>query len=326
MSAARERAGLGFAALCALNGAFVAPVARLTTETGHPVFVAAVTTLFAAATALVVLAALGQLRPLFRGPMAGLLVLLGALGTMVPNALFFAGTARTSALDAVLCLQVEPAYSLALAWGVLGHRLTLRRALSVAVLLGGVGLALSGESSADPLGLAMLLAAPLAWQLSHLVVLRRLPLARPELLTGARYFWGGLWLGAASLLYAAGPGGDEAIWPSSLAAAGLPVLALQGVFLSFCGTMLWYQAISRLDLARATAIVVPSIPLLSLATAFAIVGEVPTPQQGLGLVLVATGVLSFVRAPHAVEARERVPTQTAPLGAPAGDEAGGDAA
>jgi hypothetical protein len=44
------------------------------------------------------------------------------------------------------------------------------------------------------------------------------------------------------------------------------------------------------------------------------------------MVLVAAGVLSFVRAPHAVETIERVPTQTAPLGAPAGDEAGGDAA
>jgi drug/metabolite transporter (DMT)-like permease len=72
--------------------------------------------------------------------------------------------------------------------------------------------------------------------------------------------------------------------------------------------------------------VVPSIPLLSIATAFLIVGEVPSGRQVGGLVLVAAGVLSFVRAPHAVEVSERVPTQTAPIGADAGDEAGGDAA
>ena len=144
-------------------------------------------------------------------------------------------------------------------------------------------------------------------------MLRKLPEARPELLTGARYFWGGLWLGAAAVLYAASR--DEPIWPAGIAEAGLPVLALQGVLLSYGGTMLWYQAISRLDLARATAIVVPSIPLLSLATAFVIVGEVPSPRQGLGLVLVAAGVLSFVRAPHAVETRERQREFLSALGA-----------
>jgi drug/metabolite transporter (DMT)-like permease len=321
---AGERSGLVFAGLCALNGAFVAPVARLTTERGDPLFVAAASTGFAALAAALVLAARGQLGALVRGREAPVLACLGALGTMLPNLLFFAGTSRTSALDAVLCLQVEPAYSLLLAWRVLGHRLTLRRVLSAAVLLLGIACAVAGGPLADPLGIGLLLATPLAWQLSHLIVLRRLRHAPPELLTGARYVWGGLWLGIAASLLAASRGGP--LLPASVAEAQLPVLVLQGVVLSYVGTMLWYQAIARLDLARCTAIVVPSIPLLSLASAFAIVGEVPSPRQLVGLALVAVGVLSFVRAPHAVETRERVPTQTAPLGAPAEGGAGGDEA
>jgi hypothetical protein len=44
------------------------------------------------------------------------------------------------------------------------------------------------------------------------------------------------------------------------------------------------------------------------------------------LLLTAGGVLAFVTAPHAVEARERVPAQTAPLAAPADPKTGGDAA
>jgi len=243
MTRGSERAGLGFAALCALNGAFVAPVARLTTEAGNPLYVAAATTLFAALAAFCVLLVRGQLRALVSGPDAAVLAGLGALGTMVPSLLFFLGTSRTSALDAVLCLQVEPAYALLFAWLVLGHRLR-----------------------------------------------------------------------------------GEALWPDRIEDAQLPVLALQGVVLSFVGTMLWYQAIARLDLARATAIVVPSIPLLSLATAAAIVGELPTARQVAGLCMVAAGVLSFVLAPHAVEVLERVPAPTAPIVAEAGDEAGGDAA
>jgi drug/metabolite transporter (DMT)-like permease len=285
--------------------------------------VATVTTGVAGAAAALVLLARGNLGAL-AGPRAREFAWLGALGTTLPNLLFFLGTARTSALDAVLCLQVEPAYSLLLAWLVLGHRLTVRRVASAAVLLAGIGAAVTGETSADPVGIGLLLAAPLAWQLSHLLVLRRLRDAPAELLTGARYVWGGIWLGLATAAFAVMTGTH--LLPERLADAQLPVLALQGVVLSYSGTLLWYGAILRLDLARATAIVVPSIPLLSIATAFLIVGEVPSGRQIAGLLLVAVGVLSFVRAPHAVETSERVPTQTAPIAAPAGDEAGGDAA
>jgi drug/metabolite transporter (DMT)-like permease len=311
-----------FAGLCALNGAFVAPVARLTTERGDPLFVATATTVFAGVAALLVLLVRGQLRPLLRGREAWLLVALGGLGTTVPNLLFFVGTARTSAIDAVLCLQIEPVYSLLLAWLVLGHRLTLRRAVSVLVLLAGVALAVAGKSSADPFGIGLLLATPLAWQLSHLLVLRRLPSVPGELLTAARYVWGGVLLALAAPALA-----DGRLLPEPTALrAQLPVLLIQGVVLYYAGTMLWYQAIARLDLARATAVVVPAIPLLSLAASAVLVDEVPTARQLAGMLLTAAGVLSFVLAPHAVEVSERVPTATAPLAARADPRTGGDQA
>lgn len=317
MTRGSERAGLAFAFLCALSGAFVAPVARLTTENANPLFVAAVTTCLAGLAGALVLATRFQLGALVRGPNAPWLALLGALGTMVPNLLFFVGTARTSALDAVLCLQVEPAYSLLLAWGVLGHRLTLRRVASAVVILAGIGFAISGESLADPLGIGLLLATPLAWQLSHLVVLRRLREAPSRLLTGARYLWGGFWLGLATLIFSLVSG--IRVHPATLAEVHLPILAVQGVVLFYAGTMLWYEAISRLDLARATAIVVPSTPLIALATSFVLVGEVPTARQAIGLGLVALGVLAFIRAPHAVETRERIPIATERAPAPPPD-------
>jgi drug/metabolite transporter (DMT)-like permease len=299
-------------------------VARLTTDHGHPLFVATVTTLFAGLAAAALLLALGEFGALLRRGDAWVFALLGALGTMAPTLLFFFGTSRTSALDAVLCLQIEPVYSLVLAWGVLGHRLTLRRVGSAVLLLAGIALAVSGQSGADPLGFGLLLATPLAWQCSHLLVLRRLTDASPQLLTAARYIWGAIWLGVVVAVFVA-IAGDQ-IAPPSWAEAQLPLLAVQGVVLSYVGTSLWYQAIKRLDLARATAIVVPSIPLLALATSFVLLGETASPMQGAGLLLTAVGVLSFVVAPHAVETVERVPTQMAPIAAPAGEEAGGDQA
>ena len=324
MSSDPQRAGLVFAALCALNGAFVAPVASLVTSAAHPLRVAVLVTVFAALAAAVVLGVRGRLLRLFRGSDTLAFALLALLGTVVPTLLFFVGTARTSALDAAMCLQTEPIFSLLLAWQVLGHRLTLRRVAAAAILLAGIVIAIGESLSQDALGLSLLLATPLAWQLSHLLVLRRLSTVPPELLTGARYLWGGLWLVLGAAVHGVLFGGTES-WrfgdPVTWA-----VIVIQGVVIYFGGTMLWYQAISRLDLARATAIVVPSIPLLTAGAAYVLLGDVPSSRQAVGLATMTVGVASFVLAPHAIEERERIPTQTAPIVADAGDEAGGEEA
>jgi drug/metabolite transporter (DMT)-like permease len=318
---ARERVGLLAGGLCASCAAFIPAVARLTTEVADPIFVAVASTLFGAAAAAAVLGVRGELRGLLRTADAANLALIGLLGTAIPFFLFFVGTHRTSAIEAVLCLQTEPAYSLLLAWLVLGHRLTVRRVGAATLLLAGIFLAVGTGGGGDALGIAALITAPLCWQLSHLVVLRRLPHVAPRLLTGARYVYGGLLL-APALFWI----GGDAIPAAGALRAQLPLLAFQGVVLAYLGTMCWYTTIARIDLARATAIVVPSIPVLSLVVSFALVGEVPSARQAVGVLVIVAGVLAFVRAPHAVETRERVPTATAPLAVAADPEIGGDQA
>jgi drug/metabolite transporter (DMT)-like permease len=318
-----ERAGLSYAALCVVNAAFVPAVAKLTTGGADPVFVAAATTGFAALAAAVVLGARGELGFFVRRDTGPRLVLIGFLGTTLSYLLFFEGASRTTAIDTVLCLQSEPVYALLVAWLFLGHRLTFRRVLSVGILGLGILLAVGGGGRSDPVGVALLLATPICWQASHLVVLRGLVGVPPPVLTGARYVHGGLLLALFWLVRGA-PTGVEGGTGAVL--ERMPLLALQGVMLSYVGTLLWYQAITRLDLARATAIVVPSIPVVSLAASFVLVGEVPSARQCGGLLLVSLGVLAFVLAPHAVEVRERIPAATAPLGAPADPADGGDQA
>ena len=298
MDPRQERLGLLFAGLCALNGSFVPAVAKLTTGRGDPLLVAAGTVGFAAALAAAVLGSRRELGLLLRRDVGPRLALLGALGTGLAFFCFFQGVQRTSAIEATFCLQIEPAYSLLLAWLVLGHRPTRRRVAATGVVLLGIALVVGTGGVSASGGVALLLATPLAWQLSHLLVLRGLPGVSAPTLTGARYVWGGFVL-LALWLASGGPG-------VAAATPGLgrlvPVLALQGTVLSYCGTLLWYQAIGRIDLARATAIVVPSVPVLSLGATYLLVGEVPTPAQWLGLLLTAGGVLAYVTAPHALAA------------------------
>jgi drug/metabolite transporter (DMT)-like permease len=297
MQAGQERAGLVFAALCALNSSFVPAIAKLTTGRADPFFVAAATGLFAGAGCAILLALRGELGELFRPGRWPKLMLLGALGTSLAFFLFFAGAQRSTAIETALALQVEPAYSLLLSWLALGHRPTLRRIIALVVILAGIGLALGVRTVDASSGVALLMATPLCWQLSHLLVLRKLAGTSPIVLTGARYVYGGVLLALVLALR-----GDP-LPPAAELTALLPVLALQGVVLSMVGTLLWYQTITRLDLGRATAIVVPSIPVLSLGASFLVLGEVATPRQWLGLLLTAAGVLAMVTGPAASASR-----------------------
>jgi len=112
-------------------------------------------------------------------------------------------------------------------------------------------------------------------------------------------------------------GGAAALRPWVDVLRLLPLLALQGVILFYVGTLLWYQAVTRLDLARTTAIVVPSIPLLSLGASFVLLGEVPSAYQSIGMLVTAAGVLTFATAAPAF-----VATAASPLADSAGPRPG----
>lgn len=315
--AKRERSGLLFAALCAVNGAFVPAFAKLTTNAGDPLIVAVVTTLCAAALAAAVLAVQGNLSLLVRPPHGFRLLLVGCLGTSIAFVLFFTGAQRSTAVETVLCLQIEPAYSMLFAWWFLRHRPTPRRLAAIALLLIGIFLAVGEGGFAFSPGVWLLLATPLCWQISHLVVLRGLAGVPPGVITGARYVHGGMVL-LAYWVVSGGAGVTDGVDKMSVLRQ-LPLLAIQGFVLSYGGTYVWYMAIARLDLSRTTAIVVPSIPLLSIAASFALLGEVPNGMQWAGFTLTAAGVLAFVTAPGAVTEEDRIPSVTAPIETPASD-------
>jgi drug/metabolite transporter (DMT)-like permease len=291
-----ERLGLLFAALCALLGAFTAPVSKLNTGLADPSFIAAFATLCGGVFAGLQLARRGELRQLWRRDLAPGLLGIAFLGTGIAFLLFFEGAQRSTAIEASLCLQSEPAFSLLLAWLALGHVPTASRVLATAAILGGIATAIGLDEARGSAGVWLLLATPLAWQLSHLVVLRRLREAPPHLLTAARYIFGGWFL----LAYLLASGGPERPPPPEHWWTLAFTLPLQGVVLGWCGTLTWYNAIARLDLARATAIVVPSVPLLAFGASFLVLGEVASPRQWLGLAITGAGVVTFVRARSAV--------------------------
>lgn len=289
MRGADERAGLLFAAYCVVNAAFVPGVAKLTTIGASGLAIALGTSAFAGICALALLAWRGELGQLVLRSTAPVLVAVGALGTALAFLLFFEGARRASAIDTAVCVQTEPLYALIGARVFLGHALSLRRVLAVGAILAGIALALGARPLEGSLGVALLLATPLAWQASHWIALRGFEGVNPRLLSAARYVYGTLVLLPIWLVFE----GVESLPSQAELAELLPVVAVQGAVLSYGGTLAWYASIKRLDLARTTAIVVPSGPLLSLVASYFLVGELVTPQQLLGLLLTTAGVLAF---------------------------------
>jgi len=298
VSGGHERAGLLFAAYCVVNSAFVPVFAKLTTVEASGLAVALWTSVFAGVCGLAMLAWHGELRLLFARRTAPVLIAVGALGTALAFLLFFEGAKRVSAIDTAVCVQTEPLFALIGARVFLGHALTWRRVLAVAAILVGIALALGARPLEGSLGVAMLLATPLAWQSSHWIALRGLEGVNPRLLTGARYVFGALVLLPFWLVI----DGVESLPPRRELLELLPVVALQGALISYGGTLAWYASIKRLDLARTTAIVVPSAPLLSLAITYLVLGELVSVRQAIGFVVTAAGVLAFALAPSAVRA------------------------
>jgi drug/metabolite transporter (DMT)-like permease len=286
-----DASGLGFAAYCIVNSSFVPAVAKLTTQHADGLTIALFTSAFASLVCLGFLVAQGKLRLLLRD--FGWLVLIGTLGTAVAFLLYYSGARRVTAAETALCVQTEPIYSLIGTRFVLGYPTAKRRIAGVVAIAAGIALAIGTAPTSPLLGLAFLLATPLAWQMSHWVALKQLRFFDPLQLSGARYVYGSLGLCAAWLAV----DGPSALPPRSELAGFLPIVALQGAVLSFGGTLAWYAAVKRLDLPRATAIVVPSAPILSLFVSYLVLGEQVSFREVCGFLLAAAGVLTFALNP-----------------------------
>jgi drug/metabolite transporter (DMT)-like permease len=287
-----EKLGLLLAAYCAANGAFTPVVAKITTSAASGLAVALFTSAFAGLAAVAMLGSRGILHKLFARKDVATLVTVGAFGTALAFLLYYSGAKRVTAIETALCVQTEPLYSLIGSRLFLGEPLTLRRVSAVAIIALGIGIALGTAPTSGWLGLGLLLATPLAWQTSHWVALRRLGPMNPALLSGARYVFG---TGVLACAWFA-TGGPSALPAPAALAKLLPVVAVQGMVLAFGGTLAWYSAVKRLDLARATAIVVPSGPVLSLVASYLLLGERVTPREAVGFSLTVSGVLLFALA------------------------------
>jgi len=223
-------------------------------------------------------------RVIFSRRAAPFLAAMGACSGLA-TVIYISALAYTTATHAVILGQIEVLYSAALSAWLLGERPGPRQILASLLVMGGTALVMSRDLSTPRWqGDLMILATPWLFQLSHIAA-KRLPRDLDALtISGGRVIYGL----AAMLPFCLWTAARGALW--SWAPEALLLLGLQAALLSSINFVLWYTAIRRMDLMKATTIIL-SYPALTVLFSWLLGREYVGLAQIAGLVLTMSGAM-----------------------------------
>jgi drug/metabolite transporter (DMT)-like permease len=197
--------------------------------------------------------------------------LVGVFGTALAYIAYSYGARLSTAINASLITRAEVLFSFVLAYVFLREKIAKGQIFwSLSILVGLFLVITQGKAIMPRKGDLLLLLVPLFWQSGHVI-------AKKFLIAAFRNTFGGILL----LLLA---------FPSGLEFSKLAVA--EGIILSF-GQVIWYLAIKRINLSKATAIITPA-PAVAIGVA-TLLGEEFTVYHLVGFVLITIGTFMVSR-------------------------------
>jgi drug/metabolite transporter (DMT)-like permease len=281
--------GLTMAAIATITAAVQPVLVRYGASRIDPTLFAAGCAVVAALSVFPVLQLRGELRILVDRRYRLRLMGVAMAGTVVTTLSLVYGFRHIDAVAGILLLQSEPVYSLLLASLFAGERPKPRQIAATLIIVAGIASAVGPGGVYSPGWAAALLAlTPLSWQTAHILSLPVMPPLSPVCITGARYGYGAVVLAIG--LIALNPGALAQLADPTV----LIIIIAAGTICYFLGSLTWYAAINRLSLAWTTALVIPGVPLLSIAFAIIFLGERATTRELAGVVVSIAGMLLLV--------------------------------
>ncbi|MGQ9722837.1 MAG: DMT family transporter, partial [Candidatus Jordarchaeum sp.] len=217
--------------------------------------------------------------------------------------LFFFGSTMTSGINSSILLQSEPVYSIVLCYFLLRELIRKKQiAVTLLILCGTIIVLYNGVLSLN-IGDILVLLTPLFWQIAHVLGRKILEKASTYVVTTGRILYGGLLLFILTLV----PGFSEY---GFLVDPGIVlILVLQGL-IAFAGSALvWYEAIARINLSKATAIIAP-YPIFSVILAWTLLGETVSIYQIAGLAIILVGMLLLTKIRSESRAKKIIQKET----------------
>lgn len=216
----------------------------------------------------------------------GRLVLLGVVGIVGFNVLFFAAMRSTSAVNGALIMATNPLVTAVLAALFLREQLPGRQIAALPVALAGVSMVILGGGAANGgvslgLGDVEMMAANVIWAVYNVLARRMMPAVPPLAGTSVMMAAGAVVLTGIALAE-----GTVFVVPGPAAALSLVGMAVFGSALAY---LFWNKAIAGLGAGRA-ALYLNLVPVFASAGA-ALIGNPPNVSQLAGGAVVVGAVM-----------------------------------
>ena len=255
----------------------------------HPLFFATVSSLIAGIFLFLLATLKGGWRVLFDKRYFFHLLLIGFFGITLSNICFFFGVTLTSGINSSILLQIEPLYAIFIGYILLNEKITLKQIFFTFIIILGTLVVVYRVEFILNWGDLLVLLTPLCWQIAHFFS-KRLMVAHkeitPMLIATARTLYGGIFLFILSSIK--GINQYDKLGVTNV----LLILLFQGIVGFALHYSIWYEAIKRLNLSKATTLV-SVYPTFSILLAWFILKEVPNFYQISGFVIIIVGIFSL---------------------------------
>lgn len=282
----KEREGVLLAVLCVFVHSALPILGKYGVSLVHPLFFAALTNLIAAASLiLIIILRKNSFLLLTDKKYFFPLLFIGFFGTTLANILFFYGVRITSGINSAILLQVEPIYALLIGYLLLNEKITLRQIYSTLVIILGTSIVIYKGTLKLNWGDFLVLGTPLCFQIGHFFSKRLLNKngISPLFIAAGRTLYGGIFLLILNLF--AGVNEFEQLKELKI----LGVVAFYGIVVYALTYYTFYEAIKRINLSKATAII-SAYPAVSIILAWFVLREIPDIYQMIGFVMILLGI------------------------------------
>jgi len=303
----KEKEGIIFVIITIFIAGALPIIIKYGTGLINPLFFATFSSLIAGIFLFVLAVLKGNWKILFDKRYFFHFLLIGFFGITLSNICFFFGVTLTSGINSSILLVIEPLYAIFIGYILLNEKITLKQMFFTFVIMLGTVVVVSRAKFSLNWGDLLVLLTPLCWQIAHFFSKRLMTEHKeitPMIIATARTLYGGIFL----FILSSAKGMNQY---NKLGVKGvLLILLFQGIIGFALHYSIWYEAIKRLNLSKATTLV-SVYPTFSILLAWLILKEVPNLYQlaGFGIIILGIFGLSGIKSEHRGENKLKYPVE-----------------
>jgi len=287
----KEKEGIIFVIITIFIAGALPIIIKYGTELINPLFFASFSSLIAGIFLFTLALFKGNWIILFNKRYFFCLLLIGFFGITLSNICFFFGVTLTSGINSSILLVIEPLYAIFIGYILLNEKITLKQIFFTLIIMLGTLVVIYRIGFIFNWGDLLILLTPLCWQIAHFfskILMTSYKEITPMLIATARTLYGGTFLFILSSIE--GSNQYDKLGMTNI----MLLLIFQGIIGFALHYSIWYEAIKRLNLSKATTLV-SVYPTFSILLAWLILKEVPTFYQLAGFALIMVGIFGLFR-------------------------------